>query len=68
MLVIQLLIPREGVRCVDPRTRQALPPEGAEVELDPYWHRRLADGDVVAKARAAKSIRSTSAARRGEQE
>ena len=31
----------------DPKTRQALPAEGALVECNAYWIRRLRDGDVV---------------------
>lgn len=40
------LIPKDGLTVRDPRTRQPLPAEGAEVELGAYWMRRLADGDV----------------------
>ena len=40
------LVPKPGYVVRDPRTRQPLPAEGAEMELDSYWLRRLADGDV----------------------
>ena len=38
--------PREGVQTRDPVLRDMLPPEGREVQPDPYWLRRIADGDV----------------------
>jgi hypothetical protein len=38
---------REGLRIIDPVRRSALPPEGAEVAMSPYWHRRILDGDVI---------------------
>ena len=31
----------------DPHTMQVLPPEGAEVPDNVYWHRRLIAGEVV---------------------
>lgn len=31
----------------DPANGRALPADGAEVELNTYWVRRLRDGDVV---------------------
>lgn len=41
-----------------PVTAYALPEDGAEVEMNTYWHRRLRDGDVVevppAPAKAAR--------------
>lgn len=52
------LIPKHGLTVRDPLTFQALPSEGAEVSLTPYWNRRLADGDVHQKA-AAKPSKST---------
>lgn len=46
----------------DPITRQALPADGELVDLSDYWHRRLAEGDVVlvtaAKA-ASKTVQGT---------
>lgn len=41
------LKPAEGLRVVNPVTRQALPPGGDQVEASTYWYRRLAEGDVV---------------------
>ena len=44
-------IPGRVVR--DPATKIALPPEGAEVPGgDLYWHRRIAQGDVVEESPA----------------
>lgn len=39
--------PKEGVKVVMPGLNRDLPQEGAEVESSTYWHRRLAEGDVV---------------------
>lgn len=39
--------PAEGLRVVDPATRQPLPPEGDQVEASTYWYRRLRERDVV---------------------
>lgn len=53
-----LIKPAEGRRVLDPATRQALPADGLRVALDSphatYWHRRLADGDVVATTDTSK--------------
>lgn len=38
---------REGLIVRVPETKQALPPEGAEVPRTNYWMRRLRSGDVV---------------------
>ena len=39
--------PLEGYRVRYP-SGELMPPEGALVdENDPYWHRRIADGDVL---------------------
>lgn len=38
---------REGLIVLVPVTKQALPPEGAEVPRTTYWMRRLRSGDVV---------------------
>ncbi|MDP1673373.1 MAG: DUF2635 domain-containing protein [Burkholderiales bacterium] len=46
--------PAAGRRVLDPATRKALPAEGAEVERNTYWLRRLREGDV-AEGRAAAS-------------
>jgi regulator of protease activity HflC (stomatin/prohibitin superfamily) len=40
------LVPNGLVR--DPVTRVPLPKEGADVTLDTYWRRRIADGSVTA--------------------
>jgi hypothetical protein len=40
--------PAEGRAVRDPRTMRLLPEEGGEVsDSDPFWRRRLRDGDVV---------------------
>lgn len=39
--------PTEGRTVPDPARGDALPPEGRPVEPSQYWHRRIADGDVV---------------------
>lgn len=38
---------REGLRVIDPATRQPLPPEGARVSRTGYWIRRRQQGDVL---------------------
>lgn len=49
----------------DPVTRQPLPAEGAEVELTPYWRRRLIAEEVLAgpppAPRAARRDQTTQA-------
>lgn len=42
------LKPAAGLKVIDPDTRKALPEDGDQVRESSYWHRRLADGDVVA--------------------
>ncbi|WP_207458653.1 DUF2635 domain-containing protein [Azospirillum sp. SYSU D00513] len=47
--------PAAGLLVRDPVNREPLPAEGREVPDDQFWHRRLADGDVVlAKPPATK--------------
>lgn len=41
------LAPRTGMVVIDPVTSQALPADGADVEMSSYWVRRLDDGDVI---------------------
>ena len=41
------LIPKPGLRVLDPVTFQPLPEEGAEKPESKYWLRRLNDGDVT---------------------
>lgn len=41
------VIPAEGRLVRNPATRKNLPPEGAQVNLDTYWIRRIEDGDVT---------------------
>lgn len=43
------LIPKRGLVVLDPDTLIALPENGRPVELNQYWHRRIADGDVTVK-------------------
>ena len=40
------LAPRMGMTVIDPATSRPLPADGADVEIDSYWVRRLNDGDV----------------------
>jgi hypothetical protein len=39
--------PADGLKVRDPHSRRHLPPQGAFVPREPYWLRRLDDGDVV---------------------
>ena len=39
--------PAEGLIIRDPKTYAILPVDGAFVEGNVYWHRRIADGDVI---------------------
>jgi Asp-tRNA(Asn)/Glu-tRNA(Gln) amidotransferase A subunit family amidase len=40
--------PAAGLLCRDPVKKDLLPESGRDVDdADPFWHRRLADGDVV---------------------
>ena len=43
----RFLKPSPGLIVRMPGTGYALPEEGAEVEINTYWHQRLRDGDVV---------------------
>lgn len=43
--------PAEGRLVRDPKSKQPIPAEGAEVERSSYWLRRLKDGDVVETTR-----------------
>lgn len=46
----QFLIPKAGVRVVDPNNGQPLPERGAEVRGNrEYWIRRVNDGDVAVR-------------------
>jgi len=58
--VKQFVKPADGLKVRDPKSGQHLPAGGAEIDLGPYWHRRLRDGDVVkaAKPKAAKSAKA----------
>lgn len=47
--------PVSGRRVPDPEKGGFLPPEGRTVEQTVYWLRRLADGDVVAVFKPAKT-------------
>lgn len=40
------LRPAEGRLVRDPASGEPMPAEGLEVEMNIFWHRRLADGDV----------------------
>lgn len=46
--------PAEGRNVRDPVTRKHIPAEGVEVPNDPFWRRRLRDGDVVEAPRPAE--------------
>lgn len=56
---IVIVTPAPGLVVRDPKTMQALPPEGKRVELSSHWTRRRAQGDVtIADAPAAKPAKS----------
>lgn len=57
------LIPSPGLRVVNPATGQPLPAEGAEVERDTYWIRRLNDGDVAQSLAAADQAPAVASAK-----
>ena len=51
--------PGPGLVVVDPKTRAVMPAEGTDVnETDLFWHRRLADGDVVPAERPVEQPQS----------
>lgn len=58
------LKPAPGLRIVDPVLRDFLPESGREVAPDPYWHRRLRDGDVIAAQAAAPSTADSKPSRK----
>lgn len=41
------VIPKKGQKIPDPSLSDYLPEAGREVEENPYWLRRLRDGDVT---------------------
>lgn len=48
--------PAEGKKIRDPFKKTLLPENGAEVsDSDPFWRRRLRDGDVVKVKKAVKN-------------
>lgn len=59
------LIPKPGLVVRDPDTLQALPADGAEIQLTSYWHRRIKAGDVT-QGTAPKS-KTTKTAPRGQE-
>lgn len=43
-----LIRPAPGIKVRHPKTHQHIPADGIEVsDADPYWARRLRDGDVI---------------------
>ena len=65
----KFLIPKSGIVVKFPDGKTKLPPAGAEVEMNTWWHRRLRDGDVTerkeeeaAPAPAAKAEAAPTAA------
>ncbi|HLN23888.1 MAG TPA: DUF2635 domain-containing protein [Patescibacteria group bacterium] len=53
--------PAPGLAIRDPDLKDLLPPEGREVsEEQPYWHRRLRDGDVILGSAPDTANRSAS--------
>ena len=59
MTVKAHLIPAEGLVVREPNGKQ-LPAEGKSVELTPYWHRRIKDGDVTKGKKPSATSTSTS--------
>lgn len=43
----KILKPAEGCLVHDPVSYEPLPEDGKSVEMDSYWYRRLAAGDVI---------------------
>jgi uncharacterized protein DUF2635 len=41
------VVPKPGLTIVDPDRKDVIPPEGREVPDQPYWFRRLQDGDAT---------------------
>lgn len=59
--------PNPDLKVRDPVKKDLLPEEGRAVsDTDPFWHRRLAQGDVVLERPAAS--RSKTIARTGSEE
>lgn len=56
------LIPKSGLVVRDPHTLQALPPEGASVEVTAYWLRRIHAGDVCERRTPPKPTKPAAAA------
>ena len=43
-----LVKPQDGKIVRDPKSKQILPPEGKKIDpKQPYWLRRIKDGDVI---------------------
>ena len=41
------IIPKHGLKVIDPMTRKPIDSNGQYVEKTVYWQRRIKDGDVV---------------------
>ena len=41
------IIPKHGLKIIDPLTRKPIDSQGQYVEKTVYWQRRIKDGDVV---------------------
>lgn len=41
------IIPKQGLKVIDPLTRTPIASEGQNVEKTVYWQRRILSGDVV---------------------
>lgn len=44
------LVPKEGLKVFNPKTKTYLKKEGEVVAMTPYWRRRVADGDFQESA------------------
>jgi len=50
------LKPTAGTQVPDPDRGDVLPADGRNVELNQYWQRRIADGDVVEASPQPKPV------------
>lgn len=45
-LLKRFVVPQDGARVINPATGEPLPRDGALVDYDEFWVRRVTDGDV----------------------
>ena len=54
------LVPKDGARVRDPKSKMIVGPEGVEIQkLDTFWFRRVQEGSMVEVAEAAPVVKNS---------